>query len=301
MIGTIFNIQRFSVNDGPGIRTTVFIKGCNLKCQWCHNPESISPKQEIQYFPQKCVMCGKCLDVCPEGAHYRDNTGEKVFERERCRMCGLCIQHCLYDALVFVAKYMEADEVVDVVMKDADYYQNSGGGLTISGGEPLLQKEFVKTIFEKTKAQGIHNALDTAANIRWTALEYVLPWVDLVLLDLKVMDSGIHKRYTGVSNERILQNAQQLAQQPVDLIVRIPLISEVNTTEDNMTKTAKFLQDFRRLQYVELLPYHDMGVDKYSSLGYTDRHATFATPSNETMKRLTQCFREYHIEVKMEL
>lgn len=301
MKGTIFNIQRFSVNDGPGIRTTVFAKGCNLRCRWCHNPESISSRQEIQYFPEKCIMCGKCLDVCPEGAHYINSEGGKVFDRDKCRMCGLCIQHCLYDALVFVAKDMQPDEVVEVVMKDSDYYQNSGGGLTISGGEPLLQKEFVKRIFEKTHALGIHNALDTAANIDWSVIEYVLPVVDLVLLDLKVMDPEIHKRFTGVSNKKILQNAKQLAQQAIDLIVRIPVIAGFNATEDNMNQTAAFLKDFPRLQYVELLSYHDLGLEKYTSLGQkNDEHDVFATPSNETMETLAWRFREYDIQVKVE-
>ena len=186
-------------------------------------------------------------------------------------MCGLCIQYCLHDAFVFVAKYMDVDQIVDLVMKDAEYYYNSGGGLTISGGEPLLQKEFVLAIFEKTKALGIHNALDTAANVNWTDIEEVLPLVDLVLLDLKSMNPDVHKRFTGVSNEKILRNAEQLARQAVDLVVRIPVIPGVNRTESNMMQTAEFLKHFPRLQYVELLAYHDLGFDKYNSLGHKDK------------------------------
>ena len=300
MKGTIFNIQRFSVNDGPSIRTTVFVKGCNLRCLWCHNPESISSRQEIQYFPEKCIMCGKCLDVCPEGAHYINSGGEKVFDRDKCRMCGLCIQHCLYDALVFVAKYMEPDEVVEVVMKDIDYYQNSGGGLTISGGEPLLQKEFVKTLFEKTHALGIHNALDTAANINWRDVEYVLPSVDVVLLDLKVMDPEVHRKVTGVPNTKIVQNAKRLSQQDVDLIVRVPIIPGVNDTEEHMKQSAAFLKDFPKLLYVELLPYHDLGVGKYTSLGRKDEQDIFNTPSQEHIHSLAQYFDTYNIHVKID-
>ncbi len=260
-------------------------------------------------------MCGRCLDVCPEGAHYigsdssatiqahvKEKEGEKIFDRSRCTACGLCVRNCLYDALIVVATYMEPDEVVEVVMKDVDYYRNSGGGLTISGGEPLRQKEFVKAVFEKTHALGIHNTLDTAANVTWADIEDVLPVVDVVLLDLKVMDSDTHKKFTGVSNTRILQNARRLAQQAVDIIVRIPVISGVNATEDNMDRTAAFLKDFSALQYVELLPYHDLGVDKYTSLGHkNNEHMTFVTPSNEAMETFAQCFREYNIQVKMEL
>jgi pyruvate formate lyase activating enzyme len=195
---------------------------------------------------------------------------------------------------------MEPDEVVEVVMKDADYYQNSGGGLTISGGEPLLQKEFVKTVFEKTHALGFHNALDTAANINWTEIEDVLPSVDLVLLDLKVMDPKIHKKFTGVSNTRILQNAGRLAQQAVDLIVRIPLIPGVNDTKDNMYQTAIFLEGFPRLLYVELLPYHDLGVEKYTSLGQKGERGMFDILSKEKIHTLPQCFNTYNIHVKVD-
>ncbi|MBD3306970.1 glycyl-radical enzyme activating protein, partial [candidate division KSB3 bacterium] len=141
MRGSVFNIQRFSIHDGPGIRTTVFLKGCNLRCLWCHNPESLTVQQEIQYVPQKCVRCGQCLEVCPHGAHSISATGEKRFDRTKCQVCGACVQHCLYDALVFVAQVMEVEEVVEIVMKDAAYYRNSGGGVTISGGEPFLQQE----------------------------------------------------------------------------------------------------------------------------------------------------------------
>ncbi len=227
------------------------------------------------------------------------NSSKKVFDRTKCRQCGVCTQNCLYDALVFVAKYIEPDEAVDVVMKDADYYQNSGGGLTISGGEPLLQKKFVKDVFDRTKALGVHNALDTAANVNWRDIEHVLPSVDLVLLDLKMMDPEIHRKATGVSNERILRNTVKLSQQPIDVIVRIPVIPGLNDTEDNMNQTAAFLQSFQRLVYVELLPYHDLGVEKYTSLGQKNEHATFEVPSDERMEKLAQCLRTYNIQVKI--
>ena len=300
MKGFVFNIQRFSINDGPGIRTTVFVKGCNLRCLWCHNPESNSLKQEIQYFPQKCIRCMKCIEVCPTKAHYIDEKGNKIFDRSKCNQCGLCVENCMYDALVFAAKHMEPDEVVNEIVKDIDYYRNSGGGVTISGGEPLLQKEFVKEVFDRTKALGIHNALDTAACVNWEDFEYVLPSIDLVLLDIKVMDENMHKKATGVSNERILQNAIKLSQKEVDIIVRIPVIPGINDTEDNMDKTAQFLKSFKRLLCVELLPYHDLGADKWASLGQTGEPMAFEIPGKEKMQRLSQCFERYGIFAKTE-
>jgi pyruvate formate lyase activating enzyme len=299
MQGHVFNIQRFSIHDGPGIRTSVFLKGCNLRCLWCHNPESRSPQQEIQYFPQKCVLCHKCIDTCPEGAHFIDAQGVKLFDRSKCNLCGICVDNCMYDALVYVYKSMEPEEVVEEVLKDLDYYHNSGGGLTISGGEPMLQKEFIKAVFDQAKAYGIHNALDTAANIPWEDLEYILPSIDLVLLDLKVVDEEMHIKGTGVSNRRILQNAIKLSQQDVDVIVRIPVVPGINATGENMRATAEFLKDFPRLKYVELLPYHDLGVDKYNSLGQPTQATLFNVPAPEEIIHLSQSFKAANIPVKV--
>ncbi len=299
MQGRVFNIQRFSIHDGPGIRTSVFLKGCNLRCLWCHNPESRSPQQEIQYFPQKCMSCLRCVDSCPEGAHYIDEDGVKVFDRTKCTLCGICVENCMYGALIYVYKLMEPEEVFDIVLKDRDYYQNSNGGLTISGGEPLLQKEFVKSIFDLTKAAGIHNALDTAANVPWEDLKYVLPSLDLVLLDLKMMDDDLHKNSTGVSNRRILQNALKLADENIDLVVRIPVVPGINAFIENMQATAEFLKDFPRLRYVELLPYHDLGVDKLTSLGLPSLATLFDIPTPEEMFHLSQAFTATKIPVKL--
>ena len=297
--GRVFNIQRFSIHDGPGIRTSVFLKGCNLKCLWCHNPESRFPRQEVQFFPQKCVQCGKCVEVCPEGAQSIDANNIRVYDREACRLHGACVENCMHDALVFVYQFMQPDEVVEIVLKDADYYRNSGGGLTISGGEPLLQKEFVRAVFERTKKLGIHNALDTAANTSWEDIQYVLPYVDIVLLDLKSMDDSVHTYATGTSNQMILENAHRLAHQEVDIIIRIPVVPGINATLENMLATAKFLRSFPRLKGVDLLPYHDLGVDKYASLGYSGRAPEFETPSDELLASLALPFAAQRIPVKI--
>ena len=299
MKGFVFNIQRFSINDGPGIRTTLFVKGCNLRCKWCHNPESMSKVQEIQYFAQKCIMCGRCIKVCPSKAHYINDSGEKIYDRNKCNKCGLCIKNCLDDALIFVGKYMEAEEVVNIVKKDIDYYKNSGGGLTISGGEPLIQKEFIKEVFNKTRYLGIHNALDTALNVDWEDAEYVVSSVDMVLLDIKVMDDNIHIKSTGVSNSIILENAIKLSKMDIDIIVRIPVIPGVNDTVDNMEATAQFIKGFKRLLHVDLLPYHDLGVDKYISLGEENKRTLFEIPAKEKMESLAECFNKHSIKVNV--
>jgi pyruvate formate lyase activating enzyme len=300
--GRVFNIQRFSIHDGPGIRTSIFLKGCNLACDWCHNPESRKAGQEIQFFPQKCVLCMACMEASPR-AHYIGPEGEHVFDRRALSEGGPGATHdgvdeCLYDALVYVAKFAQVSDIVETVMKDADYYRNSGGGVTFSGGEPLLQKEFVAAVAAELKARGVHTALDTAARVAWSDFERVLPVIDLVLLDIKTMDPDIHKRYTGVANERILSNAKRLAESDVDMIVRIPVIPSVNATEKNMRETAELVKDFPRLRWVELLPYHDMGVDKHASLGHAGEQPVFETPSPQLMRELARPFEERGVRVK---
>ncbi len=195
---------------------------------------------------------------------------------------------------------MSADEVISIIMKDSDYYVNSQGGLTISGGEPLLQRDFVEEIFTETKSRGVHNALDTAANVPWAHLEQVLPVTDLVLLDIKAMQADSHKLGTGITNTRILANAEKLAGYPVDLIVRIPVIPGFNATQDNMSSTANFLTNFNRLRHVELLPYHDLGVDKFTSLGRDNTLAIFETPSQDDLLELARCFIDQGIAVNID-
>ncbi len=294
MFGLISRIQRFSVNDGPGIRTTVFVKGCNLRCQWCHNPETQNTKPEIMFYEQHCIACGKCTEVCNKSSHHHIENKTKKFNRNHCDGSGKCVDACLHGALELIGKSMDSDEIVDIVSKDLKYYKNSGGGLTISGGEPLLQKDWVKDIFTKTKQKGIHNALDTAFNVNWDEIKDILPVTDLVLLDLKSMDDKVHQHYTTVSNTQILENAQKLSREDVDIIVRIPVIVGVNDTLINMKRAADFLKDFKRLIQVELLPYHSFGTEKSKCLGRESR--VFETPTKEQMMALKECFIEKNIK-----
>jgi pyruvate formate lyase activating enzyme len=233
-------------------------------------------------------------------AHHLGPEGQHVFDR-RALADGAPdgVDECLYDALVYVAKVVPVGEVVETAMKDADYYRNSGGGVTFTGGEPMLQKEFVVAAATQLQARGVHIALDTAAHVEWTEFETVLPVIDLVLLDLKVMDPQVHKRYTGVTNERILSNARQLAEADVDMIVRIPVVPTVNATEENMRETAEFIKSFPRLRHVELLPYHDLGVDKHASLGHPGEQPVFETPTPEQMRELARPFEARGVRVKL--
>jgi pyruvate formate lyase activating enzyme len=261
---------------------------------WCHNPETQNTKPEMMFYEQNCVSCGKCVKAC--STSLGDTTDNKIkrFDRNYCDISGACADSCLHGALELIGRDIDSDEIVDIALKDLKYYKNSGGGLTISGGEALLQKEWVKDIFTKTKEKGIHNALDTALNVKWDEVKDIFQVTDLVLLDLKCMDDTVHQYYTGVSNEQILDNAQKLSREDVDIIVRIPVIMGVNDTHANMSATATFLNSFRRLKQVELLPYHSFGMEKSRYLGKESR--VFETPTNERMTALKDCFTKKNIK-----
>lgn len=261
--GFIFDIQRFSVKDGPGIRTTVFLKGCNLRCNWCHNPESIRPWQELQYFSQLCVQCGACAEICP--CHTVKN-GEHRFDRSTCNLCGACAKACTYDALRMAGRSMTAEAVMDIVRKDVNYYKRSGGGLTLSGGEPLEQVDFAAAIFQQARQEGIHTALDTAGNVPFSRFEAVLPYVNLVLLDIKNMDPVRHAFYSGSDNSQILANARQLFERKIPMHIRVPVIPGINDDESSLEQIRAFVSNQPSVQKIEFLPYHDLGLAKAASL-----------------------------------
>ena len=285
MQGIVTNIQRFSVHDGPGIRTTVFLKGCNLRCFWCHNPEDINPKPEIQYFPERCILCAACVESCVHAAHSMDN-GDHIFQRERCTACGDCIDACYAKAVVLVGETMPAEAVVAEVVQDQAFYASSGGGVTLSGGEPLLQLDFSCVVLARCRELGIHTAIETAANFPWSRLASILPHVDLVMMDIKHMDSRRHRQSTGVPNERILENAASLGRQPQPLIIRTPVIPGVNDAAEDIAAITEFVVTLPNLLYYELLPYHPMADSKYRSLDRPNRAAGLAPPSADKMAEL---------------
>ena len=271
---TIFDVERNSFVDGPGIRTTVFLKGCNLKCAWCHNPESQEYKPQMMFYSDKCIGCGKCKEVCPTP--------------ENCSLCGKCELYCPMDARKICGKEYNIDKVFSEIVKDKSYYDNSDGGVTFSGGECMLQIDFLLEILKKCKEHGIHTAVDTAGHVPFEHFERILPYTDLFLYDIKLFDSEKHKQYIGVENERILENLTKLFQKGAKVWIRIPIISGVNDSETEMKNIKAFLNKNGVPEKIELLPYHALGENKYRAIG--KGVVSFQTPTKETIERLKEIF-----------
>jgi pyruvate formate lyase activating enzyme len=265
--GLIFNIQKFSIHDGNGIRTLVFMKGCPLRCLWCSNPESQSFLEEIMYIKKNCVLCGKCAIVCPENA--TDHEDYEI-DRDRCTVCGACAEVCYANAKKKVGRWISVDELVSEIEKDRIFYRNSQGGVTIGGGEPIAQPGFVLRVLKECKRLNIHTAIETCGHSKWNKIERIFETVDQIFFDLKHMGKGEHKMLTGVTNRLILDNAKRVAGLNKDITFRIPLIPGYNDSEENIILTGRFVKGLMTpLNNIktEILPYHNLGSDKYASLG----------------------------------
>ena len=311
LTGRLYDIQGFSVQDGPGVRTTAFLKGCPLRCPWCHSPESQEFFPQLSWIGLRCQgteLCqSRCMKACPKGAielgGIREDPvkGEKVqmihVKRDLCDNCGKCADVCYPTALYMCGKDYTVDELVRRLLQDKSFYETSGGGVTISGGEALSQPEFTLAVLKRLKEEGIHTALDTTGYASWSTVEKVLPYVDLFLYDLKHMDSEKHKAVIGVPNEPILDNAKRLAAAGAKLQVRIPVIPMFNNDEANIRKTAEFCKSLGdAVVSVQLLPYHNLGVMKY--LRISDKPVAEATPpSDEFMQKLKDMMSEYGLHV----
>ncbi|MDX9979489.1 MAG: glycyl-radical enzyme activating protein [Lentisphaeria bacterium] len=265
--GTIFEVKRFAVHDGPGVRTTLFLKGCPLRCRWCHNPEGMDSRPVLAYHEQKCLHCGECVGACPQGAHSLVG-GRHVLERAKCIACGQCVEACLGRALRLYGRDISVGEARDLVLEDRDFYRE-GGGVTVSGGEPLLQADFCAALFSVLKRDGIGCAVDTSGAVPWESFAKVLPGTDIVLYDVKHVDEARHREWVGVSNERILGNLRKLSGRGVPIEVRIPLIPGFNLDGESLTGIGRFLADLGNLVGVRLLPYHP-AQSKYESVGRPD-------------------------------
>ena len=263
MKAPVFEIKRFAVHDGDGIRTTVFLKGCTLKCVWCHNPEGIRFAPQLAYYKDKCVNCGLCAKVCPAGAHKIENMVH-TFDRSSCVGCGKCVENCLGQALVFYGKQMEPEDVLPIVLEDRDFYEASGGGVTISGGECLCHADFCAQLLKLLKEENIHTAVDTCGFVSREAIDKVIPYTDVFLFDVKPFDSQVHQICTGHPNERILENLQYIDDCGKAIEVRIPFVPGYNAEE--MDKIGLFLSKLKHLTRVRVLPYHNYAGSKYDSL-----------------------------------
>jgi pyruvate formate lyase activating enzyme len=280
--GIVFDVSRFALHDGPGIRTTVFFKGCPLRCQWCQNPESQAGPVELFYVAERCAHCLQCVDICPEKAVSFTAAGVRTVN-ERCTLCGECARVCAAGATLLAGKRRSVGELVERVLRDRPFFRKSGGGVTLSGGEALAQAPFAAELLAACHAEGIHTALDTTGYAAWEKLEALLPHVDLVLLDLKVMDAAQHRRLTGVDNAVILENARRLAETGVALTIRIPVIPGLNDDEENLAATAAFLKGLPSRGTVELLPYNRLAESKYQRFGRQYSLAGLATPGPDEM------------------
>ncbi len=295
----VFEIERYATEDGPGIRTVLFLKGCNLSCVWCQNPESQSRKPQVMYYRKQCTACGKCIEACPVGAVSVVEPYGYIADHETCTLFGACVDACFYDARRIVGRSYTLDELFRELLKDRSYFDESGGGVTFSGGEPLLQAEEVAEFAKRLRAEGLHVAVETAGYVDWRTFERLIPHVDLFFLDFKHIDSALHERYTGVPNERILENMNLLAGRHEQVVIRIPVVPEVNDSPELMERMFRYLREETPLRKVELLPYHRLGMGKYHGLGRPYEMDDARNLSKEECEPLAEVGRSLGIEVKV--
>lgn len=284
MQGTLTTIQRFSLHDGPGIRSTVFFKGCNMRCAWCHNPETLRMPAQLMYYKTKCVGCGACTLVCPR--HTLGEDGKMVLDRAGCTDCGRCADVCFTGALEMCGHPATVDDVLKEVLQDKDYYDQSRGGVTLSGGEVLLQPEFARELLIALKENGVSTAIESNLNVDFSVLESLLPYLDLIMCDLKIWDDGKHKEWTGAGNGQILANIRRLGETNVPLIVRTPVIPGVNDTAEDIAPIAAFVATMPNLLYYELLNFNPLGGSKYDALDENNRFKSAKPLPDEALAAL---------------
>jgi pyruvate formate lyase activating enzyme len=294
--GFIFDIKRFSVHDGPGIRSTVFLKGCPLRCAWCHNPESQLFQPELIYRPDRCLACGDCVDACPHGAAKLVN-GKISQNWDLCQVHGACAAVCYPGAREIIGREVSPDEVVEELIRDQVFYEESGGGVTFSGGEPLSQSNFLEACLRQSKEAGLQTALDTCGSGPWENLERQLPHLDLILYDLKILDDDLHRQHTGISNRAILDNFQRLLEKNLKIQVRRPVIPGVNDSENEIERLGAFLSDLAGTIKIDLLPYHALSADKYRRLGR--QSLEFEEPKEDLIGRIAGQLRTLGYDVSI--
>jgi pyruvate formate lyase activating enzyme len=295
--GQVFDIQRFSTHDGPGIRTTVFLKGCSLSCSWCHNPESQSPETELFFNKPICIGCGSCNEVCPFG-EAREILSDTKFRNEKCGSCTLCAEVCPTKAIEKIGETYTSDEIIAEIEKDVPFYENSNGGITISGGEPLFQFDFTFDILKKTKQKKIHTIIETSGYTSHKLLLEIIPYVDLFLWDIKITDEILHRNYTGVSLKPIIKNLRRIDKAGAKTILRLIVIPEVNKNMKHFENIANLYTELENVQGIELLKYHDFGISKAGKLGLQDPVA-FNKTTDQDIERIYEFFEKTNDKIKI--
>lgn len=297
--GYVFDIERYATGDGPGIRTLIFLKGCPLCCSWCDNPESQVPRPQIIYYRNKCVGCGRCIESCPEGAIQSDEEFGLLTNPERCSLCGLCAESCYAGARSIAGKRMTVGEVLREVEKDRMFYETSGGGVTLSGGEPLAQPQFAAALLAECKRKGFHTALETSGFGPWETLAGLIDYLDLVFYDIKHIDPERHKELTGVDNRVILENLKRLSARFSPIIVRIPFVPGTNDRREDQMLIYRFVSKLKNIAWVEIMPYHRLGLSKYEGLGRKYSLKTVPSADKKDLSYLVKLGNETGIEVRV--
>jgi len=296
--GVIFNIERYAVHDGPGIRTIVFLSGCRLRCLWCANPEGQELKPQLTFFSDKCTGCLKCLSLCPNKAIKQIN-GKIIMDWNRCTRCLKCVEVCPNEARKNLTKLMTSKEVLEEVIKDIPFYRRSNGGVTLSGGDPLIQVDFASEILRLCQEKKIHTAIETSGFADWDYFAKVIKYTNFIFFDIKHMDSKKHKYGTGVSNKKILENLRRVSNLGKTIIIRITIIPNFNDSEKNIEDTAKFIKNLRNIIKVELLPYHKLGVIKYERIGKTYLLKDVDPPRSNDLIKLKNIIESYNMKCEI--
>ncbi|ACN13544.1 PflC1 [Desulforapulum autotrophicum HRM2] len=297
--GNIFNIEHFAIHDGPGIRTIVFLKGCPMTCIWCHNPEGLSTKRHIVRYDKKCIGCGKCVKACPQGALEISSSDSIVLDAKKCIACGKCVDVCCANAIEMVGKTFSPREVADITLKDVAFYDESGGGVTFSGGEPLFQWQFVRECSKLLRKRGVHIAMETSGCVKEDIIKEIAPHVDLFLYDLKHIDPVEHRKYCGIRNESILDNLELLSRMGKEIIIRMVVIPGVNDSPGTVERLCEFLKGIIGIRYISLLPLHKSATEKYNRLDKEFLLSDFEVPNDEEVKAIAEIFQSKGFTVQI--